>query len=83
MKALFAWLYILLGFTLSAAEEAKSDLKPTNVLIIGDFISIGYTRYLSKMLKDRAVVKHNQGNAQYIGSRLKKAVTQSLRSKFR
>ena len=72
MKALFAGVLILLGSTLSAAEEAKSDVKPANVLIIGDSISIGYTRYLSKMLKGRAVVKHNQGNAQHTGTGLKK-----------
>ena len=44
---------------------AQTDAEPTlpKVLIIGDSISIGYTEPLQKMLKGKAVVVHNPGNA--------------------
>ncbi|MCD6394199.1 MAG: glycoside hydrolase family 97 N-terminal domain-containing protein, partial [Planctomycetes bacterium] len=37
--------------------------KPAKVLIIGDSISIGYTPYVAEILKGKAVVTHNKGNA--------------------
>jgi len=42
------------------------------VLIIGDSISIGYTPFVQDMLKDRAEVLHNPGNAQHTGTGLEK-----------
>ena len=40
---------------------ASNDLK--QVLIIGDSISIGYTPFVAKALKEKAIVIHNKGNA--------------------
>jgi len=42
------------------------------VLIIGDSISIGYTPFVQKALRDRAIVIHNPGNAQHTGTGLKR-----------
>lgn len=42
------------------------------VLIIGDSISIGYTPYVKELLKNKAVVRHNEGNAQHTGTGLEK-----------
>ena len=41
---------------------AGSDRLP-RVLIIGDSISIGYTPFVKEYYKDKAIVKHNPGNA--------------------
>ena len=41
------------------------------VLIIGDSISIGYTPFVQKALRDQATVVHNRGNAQHTGTGLK------------
>lgn len=40
-----------------------SKLVLPKVLIIGDSISLGYTPYVKKILKNKAEVKHCQGNA--------------------
>jgi len=45
-------------------EKIPIDPSLPNVLIIGDSISLGYTPYVRKILKDRANVIHNPGNAQ-------------------
>jgi len=42
------------------------------VLIIGDSISGGYTRRVAELLKDKAVVMHNPGNAQHTGTGIEK-----------
>jgi hypothetical protein len=42
------------------------------ILIIGDSISIGYTPFVKEVLKDKAIVKHNPGNAQHSGTGLLK-----------
>lgn len=42
------------------------------ILIIGDSISIGYTPFVKEALKDKAIVKHNPGNAQHSGTGLLK-----------
>ena len=47
------------------AKDAASDLP--RVLIIGDSISIGYMDPLVEILKGKAVVDHNEGNAQHSG----------------
>ena len=42
------------------------------ILIIGDSISIGYTPFVKEALQDKAIVKHNAGNAQHTGTGLLK-----------
>jgi len=42
------------------------------VLIIGDSISIGYFKPVQEMLKGRAIVEHNAGNAAHTGNGLAK-----------
>jgi len=51
---------------ISCCSAAAAD-KP-NVLIIGDSISLGYTPYVVKLMKDEANVVHNRGNAQHSGT---------------
>lgn len=53
-----------------APPDAPAGLP--RVLIIGDSISIGYTPFLAKLLKEKAVVKHHRGNARHTGTGLKK-----------
>ena len=52
------------------SQDGTKDLP--KVLIIGDSISQGYLPHVVKTLKDKAVVKHNPGNAQHTGTGLKK-----------
>lgn len=59
---LISALFILTAFT---------EKKP-KILIIGDSISIGYTPFVKKHFADRAIVLHNQGNAQHTGTGLEK-----------
>ncbi len=59
--AIAAGCAILAGFASCAHADAEQALP--NVLIIGDSISIGYTEPLQKILKGKAVVVHNPGNA--------------------
>lgn len=54
----------------TAAEPAPKDLP--KVLIIGDSISIGYTPYVKRQLKDEAIVSRNPGNASHTGTGLAK-----------
>ncbi len=53
------------------AANRKGVTKPPRVLIIGDSISIGYTPYVTGMLKNDAVIKHHRGNAEHTGTGLK------------
>jgi hypothetical protein len=41
--------------------------KQQKVLIIGDSISLGYTPFAKEILKEKAIVTHNNGNAQHSG----------------
>jgi lysophospholipase L1-like esterase len=54
----------------SAAEPAPKNLP--KVLIIGDSISIGYTPFVKRQLKDEATVSRNPGNAAHTGTGLEK-----------
>ena len=45
--------------------------KTSNILIIGDSISIGYTPFVKKHFLEKATVFHNTGNAQHTGTGLK------------
>ncbi|MCX7016733.1 MAG: SGNH/GDSL hydrolase family protein [Candidatus Sumerlaeota bacterium] len=61
---------------LSAAEtNGGSDDGLPKVLIIGDSISLGYKKPLEESLKGKALVKHNQGNAQHTGIGLERLDT--------
>ena len=59
----------LISVVLSSHAAENNNLP--NVLIIGDSISIGYTKPLTQMLKDKANVIHNPKNAQDSGYGLK------------
>ncbi|WP_434036679.1 SGNH/GDSL hydrolase family protein [Formosa sp. 4Alg 33] len=48
------------------ASFKTTDTVP-DVLIIGDSISLGYTPFVRKVLKEKANVVHNKGNAQHSG----------------
>ena len=52
---------LLFSVSLNADETSVSPLP--KVLIIGDSISLGYTPFVKSLLKDKAAVVHNQGNA--------------------
>ena len=54
----------------SAADPAPKDLP--KVLIIGDSISIGYTPFVKRLLKDEATVSRNPGNAAHTGTGVEK-----------
>ncbi len=62
---------VLLSFSVGmvgAAPAAKSvDSSLPQVLIIGDSISLGYTPALPGLLKGKAIVRHNPGNAGHTG----------------
>jgi lysophospholipase L1-like esterase len=51
--------------------DKKSEIMP-QVLIIGDSISIGYFNPVKQLLKGRAIVHHNPGNAQHTANGLKR-----------
>ncbi|MFB9054816.1 SGNH/GDSL hydrolase family protein [Formosa undariae] len=58
---------ILIGcLAVMLASFKTTDILP-DVLIIGDSISLGYTPFVRKALKDKANVVHNKGNAQHSG----------------
>lgn len=48
------------------------SIKEPNILIIGDSISIGYTPFVTKHFKGKAIITHNPGNAQHTGTGLDK-----------
>jgi lysophospholipase L1-like esterase len=54
------------------ADDVKQQPELLKVLIIGDSISLGYTPYVKAILKGKAVVTHNKGNAQHTSTGLKK-----------
>lgn len=56
----------------TAAEAVVSDEQLPKVLIIGDSISGGYTQSVARLLKGKAIVQHNPGNAEHTGTGLKK-----------
>ena len=64
---------LILGL-LTCILQTSNATEPTTlprVLIIGDSISIGYTKPLTEMLEGRAIVVHNTGNAQHSAHGLK------------
>ena len=72
MKRILLVAFILASFNLQtviAQNLSTAGLLP-KVLIIGDSISIGYTPYATQLLKQEALVKHNQDNAQHTGTGL-------------
>ncbi|MHC5057891.1 MAG: SGNH/GDSL hydrolase family protein [Planctomycetota bacterium] len=56
----------------SAEPKDKPADAPPRVLIIGDSISLGYTPHVKRMLKGKAEVVHNRGNAQHTATGLKR-----------
>ncbi len=52
-----------IGLSSLFAEDASQNTELPKVLIIGDSISIGYTRHVAKALDGKAVVKRHKGNA--------------------
>lgn len=72
MKKTLIVLLLLTGIALpafSAGDTATGDTTNSlpEVLIIGDSISMGYTPFVKQIMKDKAIVKHNKGNAEYTG----------------
>jgi hypothetical protein len=54
------------------AEPGKETHELPKVLIIGDSISGGYTPRVADLLKGKALIKHNPGNAQHTGTGIEK-----------
>ena len=59
---------IILAFVLLIGCTEKKQ----KILIIGDSISIGYTPFVKEYFGDKAIIKHNPGNAQHTGTGLEK-----------
>jgi lysophospholipase L1-like esterase len=57
--------------SLAAEPQAHADELP-KVLIIGDSISGGYTKEVARLLKGKAIVEHNPGNAEHTGTGLRR-----------
>ena len=64
--------FALISSDYAQAESQDRDADQPKVLIIGDSISLGYTPHVVRLLKDKADVQHNPGNAQHTGTGLKK-----------
>ena len=60
------------GLPMLHAEENRQIVKLPKALIIGDSISIGYTPYVTQLLKNEAVARRNAGNAQHTGVGIEK-----------
>lgn len=55
--------FLSTGYASAVVAESANGRPLPKVLIVGDSISIGYTKHLDAMLKDVAQVRHNPGNA--------------------
>ncbi len=60
---LYAGGLLIVGFLGSSVNCWAEEKALSKALIIGDSISIGYTKPLTKILKGKVVVVHNPGNA--------------------
>lgn len=56
----------------SPASTSESAARLPRVLLIGDSISLGYTKHVVELLKGRAEVRHNPGNAGNTGRSLER-----------
>ncbi|MCA9413398.1 MAG: SGNH/GDSL hydrolase family protein [Candidatus Omnitrophica bacterium] len=56
-------LFFLAVFIIMNVSSVRAEKDLPKVLIIGDSISIGYTPPLTEILKGKAIVEHNPGNA--------------------
>lgn len=65
---------LLFALTLAILLTACTK-EPPKVLIIGDSISIGYTKYVKEHFADKAIIVHNEGNAQHTKTGLEKINT--------
>ena len=68
----FVLLVTLASVTSASGQETVDQVELPRVLIIGDSISLGYTPEVKAILKDKAVVLHNAGNAEHTGTGLKR-----------
>lgn len=64
--------FIATCLVLSADAQPATPAPLPNVLIIGDSISIGYMKPLEELLKGKANLVHNPGNAAHSGNGLAK-----------
>ena len=62
-KSLIIMLLIASTLFSCTALNDQHQPKQSNVLIIGDSISLAYTPHVIRLLKDKALVKHHKGNA--------------------
>lgn len=58
--------------SLAHGEEPAKQPDLPRILIIGDSISGGYYKAVTRSLQDRAVVMRNEGNAEWTGTGIKK-----------
>lgn len=73
MKTLLPTLALFIAILPSViAEDKPATTRLPKVLIIGDSISLGYTPHVRSILKGKAIVTHNKGNAQHTGTGLEK-----------
>jgi arylsulfatase A-like enzyme/lysophospholipase L1-like esterase len=63
---MFVRIWTVLLVAVCASPAAAQDDRP-RVLLIGDSISIGYTKPVQERLKDEAAVSRNRGNAAHTG----------------
>jgi len=73
--ALLVLLPGLSAVTFAADPPSKPNQNLPRVLLIGDSISIGYTRPVTELLKDKADVRRIPGNGQHTGTGLLKLDT--------
>lgn len=71
LNALLLLLLATAGGDTLYGKEAPEKTELPRVLLIGDSISIGYTKPVIKALEGRAVVRHHKGNAGHTGMGLK------------
>ncbi len=62
--------YMIMAFTMLVL--CGSTPQKCRILIIGDSISIGYTPFVQKALKHKAIVAHNPGNGQFTANGISK-----------
>jgi hypothetical protein len=72
MKILYFLILISTVTCLTVTAQNNKFKRLPKILIIGDSISLGYTPFVSEILKDQALLVHNKGNAEHTGTGLQK-----------